>query len=277
MVCVLLFLPLGLYLTGAGRNRPLNVVDRAMLAPSAPLQAALRMSVDGTVSLWRHYAGLRNVQRDNDGLRVDNTRLRAQVTGYEEARGENERLKKLLSFADAHPGVKTPAHVVGVIPDPLRQWVRIDRGEQDGIARGMAVVTADGVAGQVMRTMSSASDVMLLTDANCRIGVRVQRTRSRATASGTGERTLKLDNAVRSEPLEEGDPLVTSGNDGIYPPGLLVGKVTALQRTASGMFWNAGIIPVVDVTKVEEVFVMPAPLSGIASDLTAPPPGGAHR
>jgi rod shape-determining protein MreC len=238
------------------------MMDRAVLGVSGPLQAGLRATVDGTVSLWRHYLSLRGLQADNDDLRHANATLRGEVNELAEAKAENERLKKMLAFSDGNPGIKVPAHVVGLTPDPLRQWVLIDRGEQDGIKAGWAVVTSDGVVGQVTRAMASTAYVMLLTDSSSRIGVRVQKTRSRATVTGNGERILRLETAVRSEPLEEGDALVTSGTDGVYAPGVVVGHVTALSRAAAGMFWAARVIPAVDTTKLEEVFVMPAPLQG---------------
>ena len=101
----------------------------------------------------------------------------------------------MLSYSDANPGIKITARVIGVSPDPMRQWIRIDRGEQDGVQAHMAVVTPDGVAGQVVQTTSNAASVMLVTDTNSRIGARVQRGRghrggrgrARAQASQRGE------------------------------------------------------------------------------------------
>jgi rod shape-determining protein MreC len=261
LIAFLLLYPGVALLTSAQRARSLNVVDRSVLALSAPLQSGLRAAIDGATSLWSHYVSLRGLQRDNEVLKRDNASLRGEVTELAEARAENVRLKRMVGFVEANPGIRVPARVVGVAPDVLRQWVTVDRGEQDGVKVGWAVVTPDGVVGQVTRTLAAASYVMLLTDSNSRIGVRVQRTRSRATVSGSGEPTLRLDNAVRSEALEEDDLLVTSGTDGVYPPGLSVGHVSGVG-SKGGMFWSARVSPSVDTTKLEEVFVLPSPLPG---------------
>ncbi|HEY3587850.1 MAG TPA: rod shape-determining protein MreC, partial [Myxococcaceae bacterium] len=158
---------------------------------------------------------------------------------------------------EANPGPKVIARVLGINPDPNRLTLRIDRGEGDGVRRGQAVVTADGVVGQVLRSTASAADVLVVFDPNCRLGGRIQRTRSRVGIAGAGDdQALKLEYLLRTENLEEGDLVVTSGTDGVYPPGLVVGRVTGVQRQTSGMFLNAGILPAVNFGKVEEVVVL---------------------
>lgn len=268
LVAALLLYPLVMFLTTGNRTRGTNLLDRAVLASSSPVQRILTGTVEGASGLWSHYVSLRRVQRENDSLREENGRLRGEVNGFEEARTENERLKRMLSYSEANPGIKVPARVLGVSPDAMRQWVRIDKGENDGVKRGMAVVTPDGVVGQVMRATASAADVMLLNDSSSRMGVRVQRTRQRATAAGAGEGVLRLDNLLRSENLEEGDQVITSGLDGVYPPGLVVGRVTAVQRTSGGLFWTAGVIPAVDPSKLEDIFILPSSELPGAADLS---------
>jgi rod shape-determining protein MreC len=124
----------------------------------------------------------------------------------------------------------------------------------------MPVVTPEGILGHVVRATGSAADVLLVSDPNSRVGARIQRSRARVTAAGGGERqNLRLANALRTEDLMEGDVVVTSGADGIFPTGLRVGQVLAVQRKTTGMFQEAQIVPAVDATKVEEVFVLAAP------------------
>src|SRR5205085_4133416 len=122
--------------------------------------------------------------------------------------------------------VKVAARVLGTNPVPTLLSLRIDRGENDGIRRGMPVVTPEGVVGSIVRSTGNAADVLLVADPNSRLGARIERSRARGTAAGAGEKqNLKLDNAVRTEDVMEGDVVVTSGADGVYPPGLRVGKV----------------------------------------------------
>jgi rod shape-determining protein MreC len=260
LVLVLLAYPL-ISLLGSGRRvREPNVVDRALLGVSAPLQRGLVACIDGVTGAWQRYVSLRSVGRENRVMREEILGLRQVVSGVQEARNENERLRRLLNYAETETGPLVAARVVGINPDPNHLTVRIDRGEADGVARNMPVVTADGVVGQVLRATSGSADVLLLADPNSRLGVRVQRTRARAGAAGTGdERLLRLDYLARTEELEEGDPVVTSGTDGVYPPGLMVGHVTQVQRQGAGMFLGAMVLPTVDFSRLEEVLVLSPP------------------
>ncbi len=265
LVCILLAHALGMFLGSSRRVRDPNVIDRLALAMTAPVQRAAVASIDGVVNSWQQYVSLRSVRREVGQLQAENAQLRGEVVGLAEARAENERLRRLIHFEEGNPGPKVVARVLGINPDPNRLTLRIDRGEGDGVRRGQAVVTADGVVGQVLRATASAADVLVAFDPNCRLGGRIQRTRARVGVSGAGEdQALKLEYLLRSEDLEEGDLVLTSGTDGVYPPGLVVGRVTGVQRQTSGMFLNAGILPAVNFTRVEEVVVLaPQPAASV--------------
>ena len=264
-MCILLAHALGMFLGSSRRVREPNVVDRLALAMTAPVQRAAVASIDGMVNAWQQYVSLRSVRREVGQLQAENAQLRGDVVGLAEARAENERLRRLIHYEEGNPGPKVVARVLGINPDPNRLTLRIDRGEGDGVRRGQAVVTADGVVGQVLRATASAADVLVAFDPNCRLGGRIQRTRARVGVSGAGEdQALKLEYLLRSEDLEEGDLVLTSGTDGVYPPGLVVGRVTGVQRQTSGMFLNAGILPAVNFTRVEEVVVLaPQPAASV--------------
>ncbi|MGZ5957724.1 MAG: rod shape-determining protein MreC [Myxococcaceae bacterium] len=265
LVCILLAHALGMFLGSSRRVREPNVIDRVALAMTAPVQRAAVGSIDGVVNAWQQYVSLRSVRREVGKLQAENAQLSGDVVGLAEARAENDRLRRLIHYEEGNPGPKVVARVLGINPDPNRLTLRIDRGEGDGVRRGQAVVTADGVVGQVLRATASAADVLVAFDPNCRLGGRIQRTRARVGVSGSGEaQALKLEYLLRSEDLEEGDLVVTSGTDGVYPPGLVVGRVTGVQRQTSGMFLNAGILPAVNFTRVEEVVVLaPQPAASV--------------
>ena len=257
LVCVILAHALGMFLGSGNRVREPNIVDRIALAVTAPVQRAVVATVDGSVNAWQQYVSLRSVRRENTHLLEENSQLRAEVVGLAEARAENDRLRRMVHYDETSPGPKVVARVLGINPDPNRLTLRIDRGEGDGVRRGQAVVTPDGVVGQVLRATASAADVLVVFDPNCRLGGRIQRTRARVGIAGAGDdQALKLEYLLRTEALEEGDLVVTSGTDGVYPPGLVIGRVTGVQRQTSGMFLNAGILPAVNFAKVEEVLVL---------------------
>jgi rod shape-determining protein MreC len=266
MVAVLLLYPFGAFMVNGRKARQPNWLDRAVLAISSPLQRGLSIALDTAADAWRGYAALRGVRDENNTLQAENQQLRAKVNQLEEARAENERLKRMLGYVQNGSGSQIPARVVGVNPVAAPLSLRIDRGESDGVHRGMPVVTPDGIVGHIHRVSGGYSDVVLITDPNSKIGVRAQRSRARATASGGGgNQTLRLENALRTEDLEEGDLIITSGTDGVYPPGLVVGRITTIQRKSYGMFQAAEIIPAVDIARIEEVLVVLNPTPRPAS------------
>lgn len=254
----LLLLPFGLFIARGHKAREPNFLDRAVIAVASPLQTAMSRVVDGGVALWRGYVGLLGVQRQNAELLRENARLSGELNQLSEIRAENGRLRKLLNFSESFLSQPVLARVVGVSPDPNYASVRINRGENEGIARGMSVVTPEGVVGQIHRVTGWYADVLLLSDPRSKVAVRIQRTRSRALAAVSPEdRTLRLEYASRNDSLEEGDAVVTSGTDGIFPPGLLVGRLRNIVRQGTGPFVGAEIVPAVDPSRLEEVFVLP--------------------
>jgi rod shape-determining protein MreC len=148
------------------------------------------------------------------------------------------------------------------------QLVTLDRGTDDGIARMMPVVVGHGVVGRVHAVTGATADVLLLTDRNSSIAVRVERSRARANVRGLGSPGgCRLEYALRSDDMVEGDALVTSGTDGVFPRGLPVGKVSALRRAGQGLYQSADVAPAVDVTKLEEVLVLTAGGDGPEEEL----------
>ncbi len=269
IVGVLLLYPFGAFLTTGRRGRDANVVDRLVIGLTAPLQRGLVGLIDGLKAMVYGYIDLRQVRQENAELHAENLQLRAALQALGEARVENERLRALLGYAEASPGPDIAARVIGVNPVAKLLSVRINRGESDGVFRGMSVVTPDGIVGQVVRTTGGWADVALVTDAQSRVGVRVQRSRSRGTAAGAGKGPLQLENMLRTEDIQEGDLIITSGTDGVYPPGLVVGTVTHLEKTEHGMFLGGDIVPAVDTTRLEEVLVRGNPFGAQAQT----PPG----
>lgn len=265
VVALLLVYPFLQFLARGRSERQPSWFDRGILAVASPLEAGLTWVFGGAAHTAQSYVLLRGATDRNVHLERDVASLREQLGALEETRLENERLKRMVGWGEDKPFLRIPARVVGVNPVATLLSVRIDKGEQEGVGRGMPVVTADGVVGEVFRTTGGYADVLLLVDGKSRIGVRIARSRARGTASGAaGAKSLRLENdgalmlenVLRSEDVQEGDQVITSGTDGIFPPGLLVGKTAAVKRKPLGMFLYAEVLPAVDLNKVEEVLVL---------------------
>ena len=277
LVAALLLVPLGVYVAHAKAPVERTRVDRVVLAITSPLERLLAWSIGGVLRGWNGYVALRGsqeraagLQREVTSLRLENERLRLQ-------QAENDRLRRLLALAEATPARRwAGARVIGVGMAPSGfQTLTLDRGSDDGLTRMMPVVVADGIVGRVRTVTSHTAEVLLVIDRNSSIAVRVERTRARANVRGGGKPgAARLDYALRSEDMIEGDRLVTSGTDGVFPRGILVGTVTRIDRKAHGLFQLADVIPAVDPTRVEEVLVITAVEGDRDAAPPTPPAGG---
>jgi rod shape-determining protein MreC len=259
LVAVLLLVPLGVFFAHAKKPTERSRLDRAIVWLAVPIEKAVGWTVRGVASAWEGYVALRGSHRRAAELEGKVIALELERQQLLADRGEAERLRKLLAFAEGSSQRRyVGARVVGVrLGTSGRQLLTVDRGADDGLARMMPVVVADGVVGRVHEVQGRSADVLVVTDLNSAIAVRVERTRARGNVRGTGKPDLcKLEYALRTEDVAEGDALVTSGTDGVFPRGLPVGKVTQIEREKHGLFLDARVLPAVDVTRVEEVLVV---------------------
>ncbi len=260
LVAVLLLLPAGTYIANAKQGRDLSSLDKLCLAISAPISQAMDVSVGAVLGVWSSYVDLRSVREQNQHLQVELAEAKGRLAERIESELENERLHELLAFTRASPGRSVAAPVIGVSPTH-RRVVTIATSVGDGVAPGMAVVTADGVVGKVVATYGRTADVLLLIDGSSSVAARVQRSRARITVRGTGEDgALQLANALRTDDIESGDILITSGTDLVFPKGLVIGRIGAIRRAAFGMYLEGEILPAVNVDALEEVLVVVSPL-----------------
>ncbi len=265
IIGVLLLGPLISYLSSGHRGRDPNFIDRTVLFVSTPIQSVLISVIDAVGNLGSGYVALRGSHEEAGQCRTSLADAHAELNSLKEAQAENVRLKALLSYVQDTVDQEIVARVIGLNPSPQFQSIRINRGEDDGVRVGMPVVTAEGVVGQVVRAVGSSADVLLLTDPASRVGGVVQRTRVRATVIGTGDgHQLSLSLVRREDDVRDGDVVVTAGSDGIFPPGVRIGEVKNAERPNVGMFLKATVEPSVDLSRVEEVLVIPVTM-GIPS------------
>jgi rod shape-determining protein MreC len=285
LVFLLLVVPLGVYFAHAKHPSERSRYDRIVLTATRPIEKAVGWVVRGGLDLWSGYIGLRHAHERAAALARENDLLQLDRMELVRMRVENDRLRQLLAFAQAYPERRVlGARVIGVRLDPKGlQLITIDRGANDGVDRMMPVVVANGVVGRVHSVTGSTSDVLLLSDRNSSIAVRVDRTRARANVRGTGSPyTARLEYALRSDDMAEGDVLVTSGTDGVFPRGLPVGRITSLKRTGQGLYQRADVAPAADVTKLEEVLVVtsserPPPEEAPRAAVAVPVPAAAGK
>jgi rod shape-determining protein MreC len=220
-----------------------------------PFEYAVHALTGGVSRAWKAYVDLHGAAVENRGLRGQLQQLQTRIMDYEEQIQENERLRRLLGFAERSEKKLVAAEVIGTNTRGVFQSMRITRGAKDGIKAGMPVATADGIVGRIIRVGTNFSDVQLLVDSDFHVDVLLQRTRVRGVVSGADHNLCKLQLHKRVE-IRIGDTLITSGIVGGFPKGLPVGRVMRITYESDNVAQSITIEPWVDHRRLEEVMVI---------------------
>jgi rod shape-determining protein MreC len=231
---------------------------RQVLALAAhPLQelAALPGAVGGRIA--GYFTSQTQLRDENAALRRQLVEASQQVQRLEAALAGSAQLRRLADVAEVQPGQGIAAEILYSARDPYARKVIIGRGGQHGVRTGSPVVDEIGVIGQVTRVHHGVSEVTLLIDKEQAIPVQVARNGLRAVAFGSGvSGVLELRYLAANVEIEAGDRLVTSGLDGVYPPGLQVATVTRVERDATNSFARILCLPVAGIERGRFVLVL---------------------
>jgi rod shape-determining protein MreC len=239
------------------QKRGLDFFDAFLLEVCSPFQKGVSVVLQGIDGVFHRYLFLVHLQKENVILKQRIAELQNENYQMKEMALANERMRHLLQFRE---GMKTPmiaAEVIGQDPSSWFKSVTIDKGESHGVEKGMAVISPEGVIGQILKTAPHYSTVLLITDYSSAIDAIVQRTRARAIVEGTGENRCQLKYLLRTEDVSPGDVVVTAGSAGNLPKGLMIGEIQKVEKKGTGVFQYADLIPRVDLTELEAVFIVP--------------------
>ncbi|WP_244826744.1 rod shape-determining protein MreC [Caballeronia sp. TF1N1] len=233
-------------------------IARGMLGAGLyPLQRAALVPRDifmGAADLAVTSATLRS---ENRKLSDKNLDLSVKAGDASQLSAENAHLRALLNLQSRATTQTTPVEIQYDTRDPFTQKVVIGKGSQQNIQDGAPVVTEDGVIGQVTRVFPLQSEVTLLTDKDQAVPVQIARTGLRSVIYGTPKGdTLDLRFVPISADVQAGDELVTSGLDGIYPPGLAVAKVLRVDKQADTAFARVVCVPIAAVRGARQLLVL---------------------
>jgi rod shape-determining protein MreC len=214
----------------------------------------------GTHAVWQNYFALRGVRAENESLRRQLADLGVKL---QEQRALAERSQRLMELMDlrSHAAFQTvAAEVIAGNPNPGMRTVTIDRGSADGVQADMAVVAPKGVVGRIIGSPGRhAARVQLIIDRNAAAGALTERTRAGGMVVGTDSQpALRMDLVSNLADVKEGDSVVASGVDGIFPKGFVIGVVDKSER-GSGLYRNVTVKPAVDFSSLEEVLVVLVP------------------
>ncbi len=251
---------LSLYIVSAAARGQLksDPIGPVLMWLLRPWQIGVQVATGWVEAMQQNFTTLTILKAENEKLRQRIQALEIERNKWLEAEATNRRLQGLLEFRSHLPARSVTASIIANSASTWFQSCLLDKGSADGLRKGMAVVTPLGVVGQVVSVTARSAKVLLLTDPNSGIDVLIQRTRTRGIVSGSLENGTILKYVKRTEDIQVGDRLVTSGLDGIFPKGVMVGTVTKVRKQNLGLFQYIEVMPAVTSERAEEVIVVNA-------------------
>jgi rod shape-determining protein MreC len=226
-----------------------------MVGAITPFERGVVWVENGTGNLWHNYFYLRGVRAENRQLKAQIEQMRLEQVRLSEDAAQARRLQTLLAFKEQFISRTVAAQVIGASGSDLSRVVYIDKGENVGIQRDMAVITADGIVGKVLVVYPSVAQVLVINDQSSGVGAMLEKTRLQGVLRGTAGGEVVLERVMSDEQVPVGETVLTSGGDQIFPKGLPVGTV---EKVGSGkdLFLNIKVKPAADLSKLEEVLVL---------------------
>jgi len=258
LVCVLFLQVLGLatQVKRTGNDEEHTRLIRIWVVGAVtPFERGLVWIQNGTGNLWHNYFYLRGVRAENRQLKQQIEQMRLEQVRLSEDAAQARRLQTLLAFKEQFISRTVAAQVIGSSGSDLSRIVYIDKGENAGIRKDMAVITSDGVVGKVLLVYPSVAQVLVINDQSSGVGALLEKTRLQGVLRGTANGEVALERVMSDEQVAVGEPVLTSGGDQIFPKGLPVGTVTNVSA-GKDLFLNIKVKPAADLSKLEEVLVL---------------------
>lgn len=253
---LLIFISILFLSSNLGRPRSWNPLNKLVIEVLAPIQKLINTSTSFTEDLWYKYFNLVNTHKENKKLKAEINRLKMEYSQYDEMLATNKRLQLLLNFKNTTEQRILAAQVIGRDPSVWLQSIFIDKGQNSGVDTNMPVVNAEGVVGHVVSFSKKYSQVLLINDQNSAVDCIIQRSRESGIVKGLASKQCILDYVLKSSDVRNGDVVVTSGLDSVFPKGIPVGEVTDVKDIPGELFKSIRIKPFVDFSKLEEVLII---------------------
>ena len=225
--------------------------------PLVSVQAWFSSRVQAVVEFFTVPRDVASLRQENAALKNEVSQLQSELLQVKQQLTETDILYALLDYARTRPENKyVAASVIGRDPSPFLNYIIIDHGSDDGVLKGMPVVTQQGLVGRVAAVTASAARIQLITDPGSIINIRLEeaKTEAQVTGSVTGDISLEMVNP--SVNLVQGDLILTSGLGGSFPPDILIGQLISPQLEENALFQRATVQPVVDFVNLRAVLII---------------------
>ena len=253
LILLLVFSVLSLSLK---RSPALSKVQGLIISMTAPGLEGLEHVGRSAKQIWQGYFALVGVRRQNVEMQRQLEEYKQRQVRFQEAQ---EALTRLEGLLDLKRQVALPVIGARVIAYDPTLWSRsaiIDQGKAQGVKDGLPVLAPQGIVGRIVGVYPEYSKVMLIVDRKSSADAMVQRTRVRGMLKGKGGNRCSLEFVPKSADVQVGDLVLASGLVGLYPKGLVFGKVTAANKKNPGVFQEIEVTPNVDLSTLEEVLVV---------------------
>jgi rod shape-determining protein MreC len=253
LVLLLVFSVLSLSLK---RSPALKKVEGLVISLTAPGIEGLQYVGRSVKQLWLGYIYLVGVHRQNDELRRQLEEYRQREVRFQEAQQALTRLEALLDLKRQVALPVIGARVIAYDPSLWSRSAIIDQGKVQGVKEGLPVLAPQGIVGRVVEVYPEYSKTMLIVDRKSAADAMVQRTRVRGILKGKGGNRCSLEFVPKNADVQVGDLVLASGLVGLYPKGLVFGKVTAANKKNPGVFQEIEVTSSADLSALEEVLVV---------------------
>ena len=237
------------------------VLETVTFGAFAEVQRGVSAGVSGLSGLWTTYVDLRDVRTENEALERRLADTQVQLQEFRALAHRSQGFERLLELRDRLTLRTRAAEVVGGGATPEFRSLTIDRGTSDGLRSDMSVIGSAGVVGRVVVPSARAAKVQLLIDRNAAAGALIERSRAHGVVVGQGDELLRMEYVPDMADVLVGDPVVTSGIDGIFPKGFIIGHVVTVELVGGG-YKDILVRSAVDVSSLEEVLVVLPPAEG---------------
>ena len=245
-------------LTTGGMSVMLSKITGFVMSPLQEISSSVS---DKTTDFFDKYINANDIYEENKKLKEEVAQLEKKLGNYEQLKNENLNLKNYLDIKELNPDyVFEPATVIGRDPTDLYKSFTINKGSMQGIKPQDTVITSKGLVGIVSEVSLTSSKVMTVLDVAIEVGAVNTRTREVGIVTGNAE-TSKGGKTVlkyipRNSAIVKGDILLTTGIGGIFPQGLMIGRIDEIENENHGKSMYATIIPTENIEEVRDVFVI---------------------
>lgn len=259
LILLIFFIALLLTVIGLTKDRPeFSSVEKIILDFTAPLQKGFTKLTNSARNAWQGVAELRHLKDQKEDLAKQVRSLRDENRQLKEQSLENQRLRAMLDFKPRVPYQTVGAQVIGRSADNWFSFITIDKGAKDGLSKGMAVMTVNGLVGQISGVTERTSRILLILDENSAVSCLIQETRENGIVEGgtKSNGVLIMTGLPRDAKVKKGDHVLSSGLGGIFPKGLFLGRVARVENEPYGISKRAVIMPAENFNALEEVLVI---------------------